>query len=95
MPTPAKADERSVTINIRASRQTRDLIDRAAEIQGKNRSEFMLESARKAAEDILLDQRHFLLDEERHRRFVEALEAPVMPNAALRAMLNKKAPWET
>lgn len=89
-----EADERSVTINIRAPRQTRDLIDRAAEIKGKNRSEFMLESARQAAQDVLLDQRHFLLDDEQHRRFLEALEAPVKPNAALKALLSKRAPWE-
>ncbi|MDB9509825.1 DUF1778 domain-containing protein [Kamptonema animale CS-326] len=34
-----------VTINIRAKQNQRDLIDRAARVQGKRRSEFMLESA--------------------------------------------------
>nr|WP_295614130.1 DUF1778 domain-containing protein [Chamaesiphon sp. GL140_3_metabinner_50] len=37
-------DIRDVTINIRAKKNQRDLIDRAAELQGKSRSEFMLES---------------------------------------------------
>jgi uncharacterized protein (DUF1778 family) len=44
-----------VTINIRAKKNQRDLIDRAAELQGKSRSEFMLESAQKIAQDVLLD----------------------------------------
>jgi uncharacterized protein (DUF1778 family) len=34
---------RDVTINIRAKQNQRDLIDHAAEVQGKSRSEFMLE----------------------------------------------------
>ena len=42
---------RDVTLNIRAKQNQRDLIDRAAEIQGKSRSEFMLESAYQKAQD--------------------------------------------
>uniref|UniRef100_UPI0037BE3A16 DUF1778 domain-containing protein n=1 Tax=Chamaesiphon sp. OTE_75_metabat_556 TaxID=2964692 RepID=UPI0037BE3A16 len=44
-------ETRDVTINIRAKKNQRDLIDRAAELQGKSRSEFMLESAQKTAQD--------------------------------------------
>jgi uncharacterized protein (DUF1778 family) len=56
-------ETRDVTINIRAKKNQRDPIDRAAELQGKSRSEFMLESAQKTAQDVLLDQRFFGLDE--------------------------------
>jgi uncharacterized protein (DUF1778 family) len=35
-------ETRDVTIDIRAKKNQRDLIDRAAELQGKSRSEFML-----------------------------------------------------
>jgi uncharacterized protein (DUF1778 family) len=47
-------ETRDVTINIRAKKNQRDLIDRAAQLQGKSRSEFMLESAQKTAQDVLL-----------------------------------------
>jgi uncharacterized protein (DUF1778 family) len=56
-------ETRDVTINIRAKKNQRDLIDRAAELQGKSRSKFMLESAQKTAQDVLLDQRFFGFDE--------------------------------
>ena len=52
-------ETRNVTINIRAKKNQRDLIDRAADLQGKSRSEFMLDSAQKTAQDVLLDQRFF------------------------------------
>jgi uncharacterized protein (DUF1778 family) len=48
---------RGVTINLRADEVKRALIDRAAERLGKNRSEFMLEAACRAATAVLLDQR--------------------------------------
>ncbi len=41
---------RDVTINIRAKQNQRDLIDHAAQVQGKSRSEFMLESAYQKAQ---------------------------------------------
>jgi uncharacterized protein (DUF1778 family) len=91
----ARADDRSVTnINIRAPRRQKDLIDRAAHATGKTRTEFVLESACKAAEDALLDQRMFYLDEERFEQFMELLDAPPQPNEKLRALLSRKAPWD-
>ena len=44
------------TLNIRIKADVRDLIDRAAKSRGKKRTDFILESARAAAEDALLDQ---------------------------------------
>ncbi|MEO0378564.1 MAG: DUF1778 domain-containing protein, partial [Cyanobacteria bacterium P01_A01_bin.17] len=38
-----------VKINIRAKQKQRDLIDHAARVQGKSRSEFILESASQKA----------------------------------------------
>jgi uncharacterized protein (DUF1778 family) len=49
--------KQSVTINRRADQVKRALIDRAADRLGKNRSEFMLEAACRAATAVLLDQR--------------------------------------
>ena len=51
----------------------RDLIDRAADVFGKTRTEFILESARTHAIDVLLDQRLFKLDDEQYAAFLHAL----------------------
>ena len=85
---------RDVTINLRADRTKRALIDRAAEKAGKNRSEFMLEAACRQATEVLLDQRLFMVDEKAYKRFTEALDAPPTENKRLKRLLRSKAPWE-
>jgi uncharacterized protein (DUF1778 family) len=58
-----KPDVREAPINIRAKTSQRDLIDMAANLVSKSRTDFMLEVACREAQDILLDQRLFLLDD--------------------------------
>jgi uncharacterized protein (DUF1778 family) len=87
-------DRRGVTINLRASAQIRDLIDRAAAVLGQNRSVFMLDSARLRAEDVLLDQKLFLLDDKQYQDFLSLLDEPPKPTEELRKLLSAKAPWE-
>lgn len=85
---------RDVTINLRANRKQRGIIDRAAETLGKNRSDFMLEAACREAEAVLLDQRYFQLDEKEFKRFTAALDKSPAENPRLRRLLVTKAPWE-
>ena len=82
------------TINLRASAEQKALIDRAAARLGKSRTEFMLDSARDAAINTLLDERMFLLDDARYDAFVACLDAPVGPSEALRKVLATSSPWE-
>ena len=89
-----RVHRRGVTINVRASEALRELIDRAAKLVGQNRSEFMLDSARRRAEDVLLDQKLFLLDEERYTAFLDILDQPPKPTSELRKLLSEKSPWE-
>ncbi len=84
----------SETINLRASSEQKALIDRAASLLGKTRTDFMLESAREAAENALLDQRLFLLDDAAFEEFVRRLDAPAKPNEGLRRLMATPAPWE-
>lgn len=86
---------RDSNINIRVKRSQRDLIDQAAELLGKTRSDFMLETACREAEDVLLDQRLFTLDAETFRKFQELLDASPSENPKLRKLMATKAPWET
>ena len=92
MATPAPAER--ISINLRTDAASRELIDRAAEALGKNRSEFMLEAARREATAVLIDQRLFLASEPAYRRFVAALDAVPTENPRLRRLLRTQAPWE-
>jgi uncharacterized protein (DUF1778 family) len=83
------------TINLRIETQTRQLIDEAAAVLGKTRTEFMIESARTRAIDVLLDQRLFVLDPQRYDAFVHALDNPPAPGPKLRALLRRAPAWET
>ena len=90
----ANAQNKIAPINIRARDSQRALIDKAASRLNKTRSDFMLEAACQEAENVLLDQRLFLLDEDAFTTFQALLDAPVASNEALRNLLQKKAPWE-
>ena len=85
---------RKSLVNLRVSARDRDLIDRAAAALGKNRTEFMLDATRQAAEDALLDRVLFRLDADRHEAFVALLDAPPSPNRELAKLLSTPAPWE-
>ncbi len=85
---------RDQAINIRATQQQRDLIDHAASVLGKSRSDFMLETACRAAEDALLDQRFFLLEPEAFDQFMELIDNPPEPSDALRRLMARKPRWE-
>jgi len=90
----AHSATRTAPINLRALDSQRNLIDRAAALLGKNRSDFMLEVACREAENVMLDQRLFHLDKANFDAFNRALEAPVKDNPALRKLMTQKAPWE-
>lgn len=91
---PDRGRKRDTTINVRLSTRTRDLIDTAADLMGKTRSEFILDSVRQHAIDVLLDQRLFSLGEKEYEAFVDALDNPPEPPARLKALLREPAPWE-
>ncbi len=88
------AATRDTAINIRASRQQRDLIDQAAQALGRSRTDFMLESACREAEGVLLDRAFFRLDRDAYARFTALLDSPPPPSDELRELLLTKAPWE-
>jgi uncharacterized protein (DUF1778 family) len=84
---------RDAAINLRAFPEQRDLIDRAAHLMGKNRSDFMLEAACDKAQAVLLDQVYFNLDADTFQRFIDLLDAPPAPNPGLERLLAVKGPW--
>ncbi|MET4130217.1 DUF1778 domain-containing protein [Roseovarius sp. MBR-6] len=92
--TPNEDAQRRSLINLRVTPRDRDLIDRAAAALGKNRSEFMMEASRQAAEDALMDRTTFRLDAEQFGAFMARLDAPPEPDEHLRKLLATPAPWD-
>jgi uncharacterized protein (DUF1778 family) len=94
MPTSQQEKAKRDTLNIRIKPELRGLIDRAAELLGKNRTDFVLDAARHAAEDALLDRTVFVVNPKAYAEFLVRLDAPPRPNARLRRSLQATAPWE-
>ena len=82
------------TLNLRIKPEDRGLIDRAAQVLGKNRTDFMLEAARRAAEEALLDQTMMSVSRDAYQEFLIRLDSPPQPNGRLRKTMQNPAPWE-
>jgi uncharacterized protein (DUF1778 family) len=91
---PSSTRRKDDVIQIRASAEAKAMLNRAAALRGQKLSEFMLDSARRQAEDTILDQRTFFLDAVVHARFLALLDAPPKSSAKARARLNRKPPWQ-
>ncbi|MGP1387363.1 MAG: DUF1778 domain-containing protein [Thainema sp.] len=81
-------------INIRAQKRQTALINRAAALENKTFSDFVLEAACSRAEDILLDKSNFFVDESQWDEFVSVLDAPPRALPQLKALLDTPSPWE-
>jgi len=88
------AKTRGENINLRVSRGQKSLIDRAAQALGRNRSDFMLETACREAESVLLDRRYFTLPDDEFKRFTAMLDKPPASNPRLARLLRTRAPWD-
>lgn len=79
--------QRELRFNLRASTQQDQLIRRAAASLDKSVTDFVLDSATTAAEQVLADRRWFMLDEEQWSRFEALLDAPLTDSPRLRGLL--------
>jgi uncharacterized protein (DUF1778 family) len=94
MPVSPRQPAKREALNIRIQPQVRQLIDRAARLAGKNRTDFVLDAARRAAEDTLLDRTVLPLSAKAYRQFLARLDASPRPNKRLLNSLHTPAPWE-
>jgi len=81
-------------LNLRIKPDLRGLIERASGLSGKTRNDFVLDAARVAAENALLDRTVVLVNPKAYAEFVARLDAPPRPNARLRKSLQTPAPRE-
>lgn len=81
-------------VRLRLDADTCQLIDRAAAVLGKTRAEFMIESARMEAVNVLLEQRLFWLASEDFDVFAQALDSPPEPGPKLKALMSRAPSWK-
>jgi len=82
-----------VILKLRIKADERSLIDRAATSLGKSRTEFILEAARIAAKEAILDQIVISVTPEAYQAFLEQLDSPPKLNERLSKTMQAPAPW--
>ena len=83
-------------IHIRARANDRDLVDRAAELVGANRSQFIMSAAVEKAKDIILDQSTIYLNSRDFDEFLKKLDAPKSQEelSGIKRLMATRPPWE-
>jgi uncharacterized protein (DUF1778 family) len=80
---------RDSNLNIRVTPEQKQVIAQAAQLKQTTVSNFVLEQAFEAAQDIVLEQRHFTLTAEQWKSFCAALEAAPRQYPRLRKLLTE------
>jgi len=91
---PAKVSPKRGSLNLRVLPGLRELIDQGARASGKNRTDFILDAARRAAEEAVLERTVLMVSPEAYAAFLNRLEQPAQPNERLRRTMQTPAPWE-
>jgi uncharacterized protein (DUF1778 family) len=91
MPSTTSKDTK-LQIRLRASQKS--LLSRAAELRRTTLSNFLLENACAAAEQVLAEQVHFVLPPDRWEAFCKALDAPTRAKPALKKLLTEKSVFD-
>ncbi|RWA72613.1 DUF1778 domain-containing protein [Mesorhizobium sp.] len=86
-------DAHAKPVNLRIREDILVLIDRAAKIRGKTRSDFIIDAAYRAAEDALLGQTLVKVDAESYQHYLDILDRPASGEGFARLMIAPK-PWQ-
>ena len=71
------------------------IIDRAASLRGRSRTDFVREAAVRAAEDVLMETAPIRMSPAGFKAFMEALSAPARPVPEMVELFQRAAPWES
>lgn len=88
------SSSKSHPLSIRLPEADIALIDRAANLKGRSRTEFMRDAAVREAEATLMDSMFIRMSTGGFDAFVAALDAPPQVVPELLEILKRKSPWD-
>lgn len=91
---PPSRTARSARLGLRATGQQETILRRAADVAHKSLTDFILDSACRAAEQTLLDQRLFMASGPQCQALMALLERPAQDNQGLQDLFSRKPPWD-
>lgn len=71
------------------------IIDRAAALRGRSRTEFVRDAAVRAAEDVLMETVPIRMSPAGFKAFMATLSGPVAPVPEMVELFSRAAPWES
>jgi uncharacterized protein (DUF1778 family) len=71
------------------------IIDRAATLRGRSRTDFVRDAAVRAAEDVLMETVPIRMSPAGFKAFMAAVAGPARPVPEMRELFRRSAPWET
>jgi len=80
--------------NLRVSPDDQALIDRAVRASGLTRTDFVLQAARTAARELLVQQSWQTVSSEQFDQFLRLLDAPPSPSDRLQRTMTAPRPWQ-
>ena len=88
------AERKEHPISMRLPEADIAMIDRAARLRGRSRTDFVREAAVRAAEDVLMENRLIRMSTEGFAEFMAVLSAPVAAVPEMVALAKRSSPWE-
>ncbi|HWL05402.1 MAG TPA: DUF1778 domain-containing protein [Xanthobacteraceae bacterium] len=92
---PRPAERKDHPLSMRLPDADIAIIDRAATLRGRSRTDFVREAAVRAAEDVLMEALPVRMSPEGFNAFLNALSAPARPVPEMVELLRRPAPWES
>jgi uncharacterized protein (DUF1778 family) len=87
-------DRKDYPLSMRLPEADVAMIDRAAALKGRSRTEFVREAAVRAAEDVVMEQQLIRMSEDGFADFMAVLNAPARPVPEIIEIQQRPAPWE-
>lgn len=88
------AERKEYPISMRLPEADVAMIDRAAMLRGRSRTDFVRDAAVRAAEEVVMEQSLIRMSPEGFDAFIEVLAAPAAPVPEMVELAKRPAPWE-
>ncbi|MCT8971436.1 DUF1778 domain-containing protein [Microbaculum marinisediminis] len=88
------ADRKEYPISMRLPESDVAMIDRAATLRGRSRTDFVRDAAVRAAEEVVMENRLIRMSPEGFAEFMDVLSRPAAPVPEMVDLAQRAAPWE-
>ena len=88
------AERKEYPISMRLPEADVAMIDRAASLRGRSRTDFVRDAAVRAAEEIVMEQGLIRMSPEGFADFMDVLSRPAVPVPEMVELAKRPAPWE-